>query len=497
MAVLSVAIAIVTAELIVYYVHAEPFASSLLCAIMFSAWFGGLGPGLIATALAILALFGILIPSFNSFAIDFHSYHLEIKELPRIVLFAITGLFVTLLSAAQRRASESLRRSRDDLIAGIEEQRRIEGALQKSQTYLAEAQRLSGTGSFGWSVATGEILWSDETFRIFERDRAAKPTLEFIIERTHPEDRASVQKVIGAAQRDGKDFDHEYRLLMPDAAVKSVHVVAHAVKDASGGIEYVGAVRDVTASKRAEEKLSRAQNELTHVTRLTALGELTASVAHEVSQPLAAILINAETCLRWLDREPPKLDEARGSVKWIIGDTKRASEVIQRVRSLAKRTDIEKVPLHLNEVVNEVVVLVQSELRRNRVSLRIELAPALPVVLADRVQLQQVIINLLINGIEAMHGVTDRPRELVIRSDRDGANLVFVAVKDSGVGISAENANRLFDAFFTTKSSGLGMGLSICRSIIEAHGGQLWASSNPGPGATFQFTLPVHRQAVA
>jgi signal transduction histidine kinase len=227
------------------------------------------------------------------------------------------------------------------------------------------------------------------------------------------------------------------------------------------------------------------------------LGELTASVAHEVSQPLAAILINAETCLRWLDREPPKLDEARGSVKWIIGDTKRASEVIQRVRSLAKRTDIEKVPLHLNEVVNEVVVLVQSELRRNRVSLRIELAPALPVVLADRVQLQQVIINLLINGIEAMHGVTDRPRELVIRSDRDGANLVFVAVKDSGVGISAENANRLFDAFFTTKSSGLGMGLSICRSIIEAHGGQLWASSNPGPGATFQFTLPVHRQAVA
>jgi C4-dicarboxylate-specific signal transduction histidine kinase len=226
------------------------------------------------------------------------------------------------------------------------------------------------------------------------------------------------------------------------------------------------------------------------------LGELTASIAHEVNQPLAAVLINAETCLRWLGRDPPNLEEARGSVKWIIGDTKRASEVIQRIRSLAKRTDIAKTPLDINGVVNEVAVLLQSELRRHQVSLRMELAAALPVVLADRVQLQQVIINLLMNGIEAMHGVTDRQRELLIRSDLDEDDLVVVAVKDCGVGIATENADHLFNAFFTTKSSGMGMGLSICRSIIEAHGGRLSGSGNLGPGATFQFTLPVHKEAV-
>jgi signal transduction histidine kinase len=495
-AVLSIALAIVAAELIVHYLRTEPFVSLLLCAIMFAAWFGGVGPGLLATALAILAFLGLLVPPVNSFTMDVNSFTLDVRELPRIVLFAVAALFVTLLSASQRNASESLRRSRDELLTAIERQKHIEDALRQSRRHLAEAQRLSSTGSFGWSIASGEHIWSDETFRIFDCDRAAKPTLDFIIQRTHPEDRASVRKVIDGAQRDGKDFDHEYRLLTPDGSVKYVHIVAHATKDASGGIEYVGAVRDVTADKLAEEKLSRAQNELTHVTRLMALGELTASIAHEVNQPLAAVLINAETCLRWLGRDPPNLEEARGSVKWIIGDTKRASEVIQRIRSLAKRTDIAKTPLDINGVVNEVAVLLQSELRRHQVSLRMELAAALPVVLADRVQLQQVIINLLMNGIEAMHGVTDRQRELLIRSDLDEDDLVVVAVKDCGVGIATENADHLFNAFFTTKSSGMGMGLSICRSIIEAHGGRLSGSGNLGPGATFQFTLPVHKEAV-
>jgi len=222
------------------------------------------------------------------------------------------------------------------------------------------------------------------------------------------------------------------------------------------------------------------------------LGELTASIAHEVNQPLAAVVANAEACLRWLDRGTPDLDEARRSVERIVKDAKRAAEVIRRVRALLNKADTQKAPLNINDVVKEVIALVQRELLSHRVSPRMELAPALPVVLADRVQLQQVIINLVMNGIEAMQPVTDRPRELVIRSHQDEAHQVLVTVKDCGVGISAENADRLFNAFFTTKSSGMGMGLSICRSIMEAHGGRLWATANVPHGATFQLTLPVN-----
>jgi signal transduction histidine kinase len=223
------------------------------------------------------------------------------------------------------------------------------------------------------------------------------------------------------------------------------------------------------------------------------MGQLTASIAHEVNQPLAAVVANAEACLRWLDRGTPDLDAVRRSVKWVIDDANRASEVIRRIRALAKKTDIEQVPLDVNGVVREVVALVQRELTSHRVSLRMELTPALPMILGDRVQLQQLIINLVMNGIEAMHSVTDRPRELVIRSDREDAHGVLVSVTDCGVGISAEDADKLFNAFFTTKSSGMGMGLSICRSIVEAHGGRLSDSGNEGPGATFRFVLPVHQ----
>jgi C4-dicarboxylate-specific signal transduction histidine kinase len=255
---------------------------------------------------------------------------------------------------------------------------------------------------------------------------------------------------------------------------------------------------DITDRKRAEEKLRAseqrlldAQMELARVTRVTTLGELTASIAHEVNQPLAAIVANAEACLRWLGRGTPDLEAARRSVEWVIDDGNRASEVIRRVRALANKADIEKIPLDINDVIRDVIALVQRELISHDVSLRMQLASALPMILGDPVQLQQVIINLVMNGIEAMRSVTDRPRELLILSRRDETQ-VLVSVTDCGVGISAENADRLFNPFFTTKSGGMGIGLSICRSIMEAHSGRLWAMANVPQGAMFQFTLPVN-----
>jgi PAS domain S-box-containing protein len=270
------------------------------------------------------------------------------------------------------------------------------------------------------------------------------------------------------------------------------------IYDATGNfLGYRGTGTDITAMIRAdhaEQALRKAQAELAHVTRVTTLGELTASIAHEINQPLAAVVTNAEACLRWLDREIPDLDAARRSVEWVISDGNRASEVMRHVRALANKTSLDKVPLDVNDVIREVVALVQGELIGHQVSLQMQLAPALPLILGDRIQLQQVIINLVMNGIEAMEAVTDRPRELLIRSGQDESRRVFVSVMDCGVGISAEDADRLFDAFFTTKSGGMGMGLSICRSIVEAHGGRLSASGNEGPGATFQFVLPLHQE---
>ena len=368
---------------------------------------------------------------------------------------------------------------------------RKEAATQvaSKEAYLAEAQRLSHTGSFGWNPSSG-FIWSDETFQIFGFDRGTSPTIETVIDRTHPEDVERVRQFIEGEPRDGKDYDLEHRLLMPDGSVKYLHVVAHPLRAEAGERAFVGAVMDVTAAKRAEEAVQEAQAALAHVTRMATLGELTAWITHEVNQPLTGIVTNGAACLRWLDKAPPALDEARRSVEDMISDARRASEVIHRIRALSKKTDAEKVPLDINDVIREGSRLVQREAITHGASLRLELAPELPSILGDRVQLQQVIINLVINAIQAMASVTDRPRTLLIRSQQSEDGRVLVAVRDSGTGIEAKSVNKLFKAFFTTKPSGMGMGLSICRTIIEAHSGQVSAANNSGPGATFQLILP-------
>ncbi|MBR0700604.1 PAS domain S-box protein [Bradyrhizobium diazoefficiens] len=640
----------------------------------------------------------------------------------------------------------------------ITQRKEAEDALRQSEAYLAQAQELSHTGSFGLNFATGEAVWSRETFRIFQCDPATKPSLGFVFQRIHPEDRDTVRSTLERAYRLAEDFDHQYRLLMPDGSVKYLHSVARAVRHPSGRIEFVGAVTDVTMAKEAEQRLRRseaylteaqrlsqtsswawdvhrqefayrsaelyrlfgfepdqtdipakafqqrilpedfrriievereavrqkqpfqvdfriarpdgairrihseghpvmgrdgevmeiigthvdvteqiaakdalhkafdelkaseqrfrdyaetasdwfwetgpdhritrisehadsssapptgviglprwdippdaelepekweqhraaldahvpfrdliyrskdrngspiyvrtsgkpfhdangnflgyrgvssditaairveqaeealrkAQGELAHVTRVTTLGELTTSIAHEITQPLAAVISNADACIAWLDREPADLKAARRSAEWIVEDANRASEVIRRIRALAKKTEIEVVALDINQVVREAVALVRRELATHGVSVRMELASDLPQVCGDRIQLQQVLINLVMNGIEAMQANVDRPRELAIRSCRaDDDDRLLLTVTDRGVGLGKDVKERIFSPFFTTKSGGLGMGLSICRSIIEAHAGRLSAFQNEGRGATFQIALPL------
>jgi len=343
--------------------------------------------------------------------------------------------------------------------------------------------------------ATGSVL-SVNTFGAAQLGYSVNELLgQSVLTVFAAKDRNLVQSNVAACLDNiGQTHSWEIQKVRKDGSPLWVRENAKAVRRPDNQLIVLIACEDITARKRAEAELHESQANLAHVTRVTALGELAASIAHEVNQPLAAVVTNAAACLRWLDRAPPDLNEARGAVEAIVKDGSRAGEVIQHVRALVNKTVEQKAPLDINDVVNEVISLVQHQLVSHRVSLRLELTPGLPLVLADRIQLQQVILNLVINGIEAMQSVTNRPRELVIRTHQDEARHILVTVRDCGVGVAAENADRLFDAFFTTKSAGMGMGLSICRSIIEAHGGRLSMADSAGPGATFQFTLPLYQE---
>lgn len=371
------------------------------------------------------------------------------------------------------------------------ERAQSEAALKRSEAFLAEAQRLSSTGSFSWHLATDEIVWSEQTYRIYEIDPGVPVTFELVGTRIHPEDVFWFQELVDRARREGQDLEFEHRLLMPDGSVKYLHVVAHGTRDEAGQLEYIGAVQDVTERQLSEDALSKARFELARVARITTLGALTASIAHEVNQPLSGIITNASTCLRMLADDPPNVEGARETARRTIRDGNRASDVIARLRSLFKKDGVATESVDLNEATREVLALSANEIQRNRVVVRTNLASDLPQVAGDRVQLQQVVLNLLLNASEAMSGVLDRPRRLVLRTERDEGGRVRLSVEDSGTGFDPQDLERLFEAFYTTKRGGMGIGLFISRSIIESHQGRLWAAPNEGPGATFFFSLPA------
>jgi PAS domain S-box-containing protein len=371
---------------------------------------------------------------------------------------------------------------------------RSEEELRRSEAFLAEGQRLSLTGSFSWKVETDEIIWSEQLYRIYEFEIGVPVTLDLIRTRVHPEDLSLLErmKMAHEASNECDDFEWQYRLRMPDRSIKYMHAVAHAIRNRDGQLEYIAVVQDVTERRLSEDALGKARSELAHVARVSTLGALTASIAHEVNQPLSGIITNASTCLRMLAADPPNIDGACETVRRALRDANRASDVITRLRSLFSKHDTMFDSVDLNEATREVVALSLSELRRNQVILRPQLGDNLPPVTGDRVQLQQVILNLLRNASDAMSSIEDRPRELVIRTERVEGDRVRLAVQDAGVGFEPHGMDRLFAPFYSTKNGGMGIGLSVSRSIIESHHGQLSATPNDGPGVTFSFSIPAN-----
>jgi PAS domain S-box-containing protein len=367
--------------------------------------------------------------------------------------------------------------------------------LRRSEAYLAEAQRLSQTGSWAWSPEEGIRYWSEECYRVLSFDpQGGLPQHEDFIQRLHPDDQPAFRELIQTVSREKTEFEADYRIVHLDGPVRDIHVVGHPVLSTSGHlVEFVGTVIDVTERRRAEQeraRLHQLEADLAHINRVSTLGEMAASLAHEVKQPIAAARNNARAALNFLDRSPPDLREVREAVDCIVGDADRAADIVERIRDHIKKAPPRKDRVDLNEAINEVIVLARSAIAKNGVSVQTRLTEGSLPVQVDRVQVQQVVLNLILNAVEAMASVEAGARELLISTKQNETNGIVVAVSDSGPGIDPENLDRVFEAFYTTKSTGVGMGLSICRSIIEAHAGRLWADANKPRGAVFQFTLP-------
>jgi len=385
-------------------------------------------------------------------------------------------------------------------VVDITERKTTEEARRRSESYLAQAQKLAHIGSWVWEVAGRSALYlSDEWYRIYGVDpKDGMPTWEERLEQVHPEDRARWQSAIDQAIADKSDYDVEFRILPPRSTLRYIHSVGHPILSPSGELlQFVGVAMDVTERKRSEEeheRLSQALAELAHINRVSMMGEMTASLAHEIKQPIFAASADAETCVRWLARDQPDLVEAQEAALRLMKDVSRASDIINRIVSLFKKEAPQRESVDVNGVVQEMITLLRSEASRYSISIHAELTEGLPNIMADRVALQQVLMNLVLNAIEAMKEAST-PGKLTITTRQDENHQLLVSVTDTGVGLQQGQTEQIFTAFFTSKPQGTGMGLPISRSIIESHGGRLWAISNSGPGATFQFALPLEAAA--
>ncbi|WP_419711046.1 sensor histidine kinase [Pseudomonas sp. NFX224] len=383
-------------------------------------------------------------------------------------LIALTT--ITLLALRSKRATDTLRRK---------------------EAFFLGAQKLSHTGSIGFTIDDAVIVsWSDEASRIFEFPVGETPTLAMVRERTHPDDLAIFDSVLEQAAHQQNLIEVEHRLLMPDGRIKYVQMIANPLFKQGRRIEYVGALMDVTASRQSEEALFHSQAKLAHVTRVTSMGELAASIAHEINQPLAAVITSGESCKRWINRPEPNLEEARRSLDRIIQNSARVSDVIACIRALSRQSEVQRKAEPFDDIVSDSLTLMQHDIGNHQVRPHSQLRAPGAHINGDRIQLQQVIINLIINACQAMATVHDRTRTLRIQTSVQD-NEAVLEIADSGTGIDQDILPSLFDPFFTTKPTGLGMGLSICRSIIEFHGGRIWVSSTVGVGTQFLFAIPL------
>jgi PAS domain S-box-containing protein len=491
-ALISVAAAACLARAFLHFDLPQPFTAFALSAIAVTFWYAGTKPGILAALLSILVRGYFFEPETNT----------ESRLLYDLV-FLVFALLMTRVARARNqlelRVAErtlELTHLNDNLKREIVKHQKVEAELRLSEAYLAEAQRLSHTGSWAWRPSSGDIrYWSEECYRVQGFDpKGGLPRYEEFFQTIHPDDQARVAEVIQRAVREKEEFEFDYRIIHPCGEIRDARSFGHPILDPFGDlVEYVGTIIDVTERRQADkerERLREAQSDLAHVSRMTTMGELTASLAHEVNQPIAAAVTYASTCVRWLTRDDPDLGEARQAASEVVRNAKRAADIINRIRLISKKGESNRKLIDINEVIREIVALLHNETRRYSISICTDLDANLPNVLADSVQMQQVMMNLIMNGIDAMKDV-ERTRDLTIKSQNGEDEQLVISVSDVGVGLPLQKREQIFNAFFTTKSNGIGMGLRISRSIVESHGGRLWATDNSPQGATFYFTLPI------